>query len=42
LRIENVNSPRQKWPVKRANPTGLIRFAIPILMVIIWVVMAYE
>jgi hypothetical protein len=24
-----INPPRQKWPVKRADPTGLTRFAIP-------------
>jgi hypothetical protein len=30
LRAENVNTPRKKWPVKWADPTGLTRFAIPI------------
>jgi hypothetical protein len=29
LWIENVNPPRKKGRVKRADPTGLTRFAIP-------------
>jgi hypothetical protein len=30
LLIENVNPSYQKWQAKRTDPTGLIRFAIPI------------